>query len=539
MKNVTIRTSLIAVLISFAIMLVFGAAAGVLALGRANDSALLLRQISAQSSQITESYKNAMRTRVVLLSAYASLKEKNDIAAKDFSVKRSLPFLDRYNAGLQAFADEPAFEGLDNTLKQNVVTSGQAMSLALAKAIEALRADDTAAFSVLNDGPVTATGSLYSANMEKFQAHVNALTSEQTNRKEFEYTLVKELVSVGLLLALGLILLTHFGLKRIVLTPLSHAVLLLDQVALGDLSTHIAQTGNNEIGRLYSAMQRMQQGLIDTVSQVRKGAQEIHVAATEIATSNIDLSSRTESQASALEQTAASMEELTSTVKNNAQHAQNASEFAAAASTVASQGGTVVSDVVLTMEAISASSKKIVDIIGVIDSIAFQTNILALNAAVEAARAGEQGRGFAVVASEVRSLAQRSATAAKEIKSLIDDSVDKVSTGTQLVHKAGDTMDDIVAGIKKVTDTVLEIAAASREQTSGIEQVNSAVIEMDSVTQRNAVLVEKSAGTAKLLQDQANTLIELVQVFKLDGDLAQPRRVAMKDIHTPHSLLPH
>jgi methyl-accepting chemotaxis protein len=258
---------------------------------------------------------------------------------------------------------------------------------------------------------------------------------------------------------------------------------------------------------------------------VRSGTETIATASTEIASGNLDLSSRTEQQASALEETASSMEELTSTVKQNADNARQANQLAQSASEVALRGGAVVADVVRTMGSINASAGKIVDIIGVIDGIAFQTNILALNAAVEAARAGEQGRGFAVVASEVRSLAQRSASAAKEIKALIGDSVDKVGEGSRLVNQAGATMDDIVTSVKRVTDIMGEITMASREQEAGIEQINQAISEMDAVTQQNAALVEEAAAAAQSLQDQSGKLAEVVGVFRLDA-AAEPVRAA-------------
>ncbi|MCU6499843.1 methyl-accepting chemotaxis protein [Rugamonas sp. A1-17] len=285
-------------------------------------------------------------------------------------------------------------------------------------------------------------------------------------------------------------------------------------IANGDLSIAIDTDGNDK-DSLLSEMKEMRNSLVDIVGQVRSGTETIGTASREIAAGNIDLSSRTEMQASSLEKTASAMEELTSTVKQNADNAREANQLASAASDVAIKGGKVVSEVVNTMSSIDASAKKIVDIIGVIDGIAFQTNILALNAAVEAARAGEQGRGFAVVASEVRNLAQRSAGAAKEIKMLIDDSVEKVGAGTKLVGQAGVTMDEVVASVRRVTDIMSEIANASQEQSAGIEQVNHSIIEMDSMTQQNAALVEEAAAAAQSLQDQAAELSRVVSIFKL------------------------
>jgi methyl-accepting chemotaxis protein len=285
-------------------------------------------------------------------------------------------------------------------------------------------------------------------------------------------------------------------------------------IANGDLSIGI-HTQPSDTSSLLAEMKEMRNSLVGIVGQVRVGTETIGTASREIADGNIDLSSRTEMQASALEKTASAMEELTSTVKQNADNAREANKLAATASDVALKGGSVVSQVVDTMSSINESAKKIVDIIGVIDGIAFQTNILALNAAVEAARAGEQGRGFAVVASEVRNLAQRSAGAAKEIKILIDDSAEKTERGTRLVGQAGVTMGEVVDSVRRVTDIMSEIASASQEQSAGIEQVNLSIIEMDGMTQQNAALVEQAAAAAQSLQDQAAELAHVVSIFKL------------------------
>jgi methyl-accepting chemotaxis protein len=288
------------------------------------------------------------------------------------------------------------------------------------------------------------------------------------------------------------------------------------------------------------AMKTMRDDLAGIVSQVRSGTDTIATASGQIAAGNLDLSSRTEQQASSLEETASSMEELTSTVRQNADNARQAKQLAVTASNVASEGGTVVAQVVETMGAIDASSRKIVDIISVIDGIAFQTNILALNAAVEAARAGEQGRGFAVVATEVRSLAQKSAAAAREIKALIGDSVEKVENGGRLVAQAGATMQDVVASVQRVTDIMAEISAASGEQSAGIEQVNQAIAQMDQVTQQNAALVEEAAAAAGSMQEQAASLLQVVSVFRLGDSNGAPSsaRAAAPDTRRPAQLQP-
>jgi methyl-accepting chemotaxis protein len=306
---------------------------------------------------------------------------------------------------------------------------------------------------------------------------------------------------------------------RSITQPMRQAVTIAQTVAAGDLTSRIDVDMKDETGELLAALKAMNDSLRTIVHQVRDGTRTLATATGEIVTGNLDLSSRTEQQASALEETASSLEELTSTVKQNADNARQANQLAQSASQVAVRGGTVVADVVTTMEAINESANRIVDIIGVIDGIAFQTNILALNAAVEAARAGEQGRGFAVVASEVRNLAQRSASAAKEIKVLIGDSVSKVNEGSRLVHEAGTTMDNVVGSVRRMTDIMAEITAASQEQEAGIEQINQAVSEMDAVTQQNAALVEEAAASAQSLQVQSNELEQMVSTFRLADEV--------------------
>ena len=304
-------------------------------------------------------------------------------------------------------------------------------------------------------------------------------------------------------------------LTRSITRPVGEAVRVAQTVAAGDLTSRIDVHSDDQTGQLMRALKTMNESLSRVVGGVRSSTDTIAMASSQIAAGNQDLSSRTEEQASSLEQTAAAMEELTGTVKQNADNARQANQLAVLASEVAVRGGAVVGQVVQTMDSIHASSRKVANIIGVIDGIAFQTNILALNAAVEAARAGDQGRGFAVVAAEVRNLAQRSAAAAKEIKGLIDESVQKVGEGSELVGEAGRTMQEIVGSVRRVTDIMGEISAASHEQTTGIEQISHAIGQMDQVTQQNAALVEEAASAAQSMQEQAASLVQSVSLFRL------------------------
>jgi methyl-accepting chemotaxis protein len=344
-------------------------------------------------------------------------------------------------------------------------------------------------------------------SLDALQEPINGLTALQTRLAETDgaqvladirsaRTIMLVLGLAGLLAGAAL----AYGITVSITRPLRRAVGVAQSVAAGDLGSHIEVTGRDETGELLQALSDMNGSLVRIVSEVRRGSEAIATATSQIAAGNTDLSSRTEEQASALEQTAASMEELADTVKQNYEHGKHANQIAESASQVAVQGGAVVSQVVQTMEQINTSSRKIADIIGVIDSIAFQTNILALNAAVEAARAGEQGRGFAVVASEVRSLAGRSAEAAKEIKGLIETSVNNVTAGCQQVERAGSTMDEIVVNVRRVTDIMGEITLAAQDQSSGIDQINQAMGQMDQVTQSNAALVEEAAAAAQSLE---------------------------------------
>jgi len=404
--------------------------------------------------------------------------------------------------------------------KAKLATVAEAIAVAAPlnnRAIELRMQGNKAEAAEILEKQVTSQTQKIFAALENIVEHEKTLAQKSADEAAAAYVQSRNLmVGIGVLaVVLGSLIGWHF--TRSITRPIGAAVLVAERVAAGDLTVSIDVTTRDETGQLLQALKAMNDGLQNIVGQVRAGTHTIVTASSQIAAGNMDLSSRTEEQASSLEETASSMEELTSTVKQNAQNAQQANQLARAASEVALKGGEVVSRVVDTMSAINTSSNKIVDIIGVIDGIAFQTNILALNAAVEAARAGEQGRGFAVVASEVRNLAQRSAAAAREVKALISDSVEKVESGTKLVDEAGGTMQEIVTGIRRVTDIMAEISAASIEQTSGIEQINLAVAQMDQVTQQNASLVEEAAAAAESLNDQAGKLDDIVAVFKIDA----------------------
>jgi methyl-accepting chemotaxis protein-1 (serine sensor receptor) len=375
----------------------------------------------------------------------------------------------------------------------------------------------------LEDAPTDLIEEIVDLLREEARAAVTRARAEAARRLEISLALIAA-ATLGALLACSLLLM------RAVVRPLAYAVRVTERVAEGDLTVQVAASSRDETGRLLHGLRAMRDGLAEAVAVIRRSAQHVGTASREIAAGHANLSSRTEEQASSLEETAASMEELATTVRHNTENARQAQQLALGTSQAAAEGGKVMTEAVGRMSGVSEASRKIADIIGVIDAIAFQTNILALNAAVEAARAGEQGRGFAVVAAEVRALAQRVATAAKEIKGLIQDSVEEVGAGTKLVEAAGRKMEDIVASVKRVTDVMSEMAAASAEQLSGIEQVSRTVTQMDQVVQENAAMVEQTAAATEAMAVQAEQLVQAVSRFTLEQANEAPVPVATQAV---------
>ena len=417
----------------------------------------------------------------------------------------------------QSDREKEQLEKIASTRKVVLASSGRIKEMKEAGNHEGARAEVEKAF------PPAVTPYLGALNDYVALQDEGARDARERVAADRRMTIVVAMVIVAVIIS-GMVIGTAW-LVRSIRNPLQRAVGLANEIAAGDLSGRPQEAGHDEMGELIRALLTMRESLARTVAQVRVAADSIQTASSEIATGNTDLSQRTEQTASSLQQTASSMEQLTGNVTQSADAARQANQLANSAAEVAGRGGQVVSQVVSTMDEINASSKKIADIIGVIDGIAFQTNILALNAAVEAARAGEQGRGFAVVAGEVRSLAQRSAEAAREIKALIGNSVDKVESGARLVGEAGSTMNEIVASVQRVSDIIGEISAAAAEQTAGIGQINSAVTQLDQMTQQNAALVEESAAAATSMRDQAGRLAELVSTFRTQH-AQQPHQVA-------------
>ena len=505
--------------LGFGLVLVLMTLLAVLGLSRMSEIRTHLNEITGSDvvkTDLAGEMVDAVKTIAVAVRNVALLTDAAGVAAE---AKRIADLRDKYTVASNKLA-ELVYSDTGKALLARIAESRAKTDPLIDKAVAFGQAHQSAEAIQVLMTEVRPVQRAWLAALDDLHAFQKKRTANSVMDAEAAYASARVLM---LSLAAAAVLLGVFIawlITRSITTPIRQAVQVAQTVAAGDLSSQIVVKSKDEAGQLLQALKEMNDSLVKIVGQVRTGTDTITTASSQIAAGNLDLSSRTEEQASSLEETASSMEELTSTVKQNAENARQANQLVVSTAEVAVRGGSVVAQVVDTMSSINASSKKIADIIGVIDGIAFQTNILALNAAVEAARAGEQGRGFAVVAAEVRNLAQRSAGAAKEIKALIEDSVGKVDNGGKLVDEAGKTMDEIVNSVKRVTDIMSEIAAASQEQSAGIEQVNQAVGQMDEMTQQNAALVEEAAAAAESLQDQAGKLSQAVGVFKLDGMVA-------------------
>ena len=493
-------------------LLIGTASVGIANLAASNDKMTHIvndrYSLIALSNQIKNNgYKgNALLSNILLASTPESSKNYMD----QYAAVRSA------NAAAYAKLEKLIQTPEGKEIYDQQITARSTYGVAVRKFFEQMSAGNQQQARELYQGDVATLQTAYNVWVDKMVDHMSEQMNNDIAQAASDAAQAKlEMIVLSAIAAL-IAIVTGWLITRTITHPIQRAVTLAEAVAQGDLTHELVSDSKDEIGRLLRALQIMIENLHRTVARVRVGTDTIDTASKEVARGNLDLSSRTEQQASSLEETASAMEQLTAAVKQNAENAKQANNLARSASDIATQGGVAVEQVVTTMNSINSSSQKIVEIISVIDGIAFQTNILALNAAVEAARAGEHGRGFAVVASEVRSLAQRSAVAAKEIKSLIDDSVTQVGTGSQIVVQAGQTINEVVTSIKHVTDIVSDISASSNEQSRGIEQINLAITEMDQVTQQNAALVEQSAAAAQAMQDQASRLTDLVAVFKLN-----------------------
>ncbi|HTR07137.1 MAG TPA: methyl-accepting chemotaxis protein [Paraburkholderia sp.] len=514
MGRFRISTTLTAVL---ALLIVIIGIGNLVALKGVRDTAgsvEAMSQATVEVTEVTEAFADTQRARVSISAAQSAAEIGRADVAKDLTQTVDAR-LEQGQAQINAFAQIQRADPEDQDLARRLVQTYNALNESVRSEQKALAANDLAAFNHISAIESIEASRTFNNEMDKFVKRSTARADAAKDAANSTTSFLETVLAIFLGLIVLVAIVVRKALSRVVQQPLKHLGEHLDRVARGDLTARLGEHGDNEIGMLASAAKRMQESLTGVIGTVLTSTASVSTASKQIAAGNIDLSSRTEQQAASLQETAASMEELTSTVQQSASNAQHANDLATAASEAAGRGGAVVSEVVDTMNSINESSRKVVDIIGVIDGIAFQTNILALNAAVEAARAGEQGRGFAVVASEVRSLAQRSASAAKEIKALIDDSVAKVDAGTELVARAGSTMSEIVTSVERVTGIMAEISAATHEQTMGIEQVNRAISQIDEATQQNAALVEQASAAAQSMQDQAALLERAVSVFHL------------------------
>jgi methyl-accepting chemotaxis protein-2 (aspartate sensor receptor) len=516
-SNLKVRTGLMLAQLAVALAALVSIVLGWNSMRSNSEAINALDSLSVQQANLIKDAYTQMLRATIRADIAAAQRATGDANGASENTRTVQQLVADAKKKMETFKAIPKTTAVGKSAEGDLLSSFNGFADALQAMMSALDKGDSAAYLDLKNTRAGAASGAFSKQLGEFAKDITSYSEEMVSSSRSQAATMAIVYAALAVLIVAVWLGAFLFMNRVVLRPLRAVSDSFDKIAGGDLTVRVDVTSTNEIGTLMAAVKRMQESLTRTVSAVRRGVDEINVGSREISAGNTDLSSRTEEQAASLEETAASMEQLASTVKQNADNARQANQLAASASDVAERGGSAVSEVVNTMQEISASSRKISEIVSVIDGIAFQTNILALNAAVEAARAGEQGKGFAVVAGEVRSLAQRSAQAAKEIKGLIEDSVSKVGAGSQQVERAGATMQEIVASVKRVTDIMGEISAASEEQSSGIDQVNRAVSQMDEVTQQNAALVEEAAAAAGSLQEQAERLAEAVAVFKVNA----------------------
>jgi len=516
LKKISIRNGLLVLLALMTLMLLSVSVMGISAINKGNRSLDIVNRIQGiELNSLFLANNGLLRARTTAALAVRKM-EIGMIDDASSATERAEKYLNTSQQELKKFVEAGTVTATGKKLADAIVASyGNYLDQGIKPMMLSLRQQNTDGYYTLLEEKLTPLNAAFSKAAEDFNIYANQVSDSQLAETAKNQRILTFLIVFCGILTIILLSVSWLLLRAILLKPLDSAIEHLEFVAAGDLTQLLPEGGSNELGRLNTALAEMQASLQQSVSRVRDASLQIDIGSRELSSGNLNLSQRTEESAASLEQTAASMEQLTATVKLNAENASQAHQLARSVSDSADKGSEVVSYVMEKMREISSSSRRIGDILGVIDGIAFQTNILALNASVEAARAGEQGRGFAVVASEVRTLAQRSATAAKEIRELISESQSRVNEGSQMATRAGETMDEIATEVMRVTTLMKEISSASQEQSRGIEQVNQAVTQMDEVAQQNAALVEQAAAATHSLEEQSQQLVQSMAVFRV------------------------